>query len=144
MGKSMFDTYSCIMQFSSCCESAGSRPERDVCEIGAASKTKPLATHRVSWSSCDVSTVPPKVFPGENVTVLEGNDALLRCDVEGNPAPQVTWFAPNGAVVQNQTSGTNLTLQDVSRASHGTYNCTVKNYLGSDSGTVHLDVQCKF
>ena len=89
-----------------------------------------------------ISTVPPKAFPGKNVTVLEGNDTLLRCGVEGNPAPQVIWFAPNGTVLQNRTSGTNLTLEDVSRASHGTYNCTVKNYLGFDSGTVHVDVEC--
>ena len=90
-----------------------------------------------------ISTVPPKAFPGKKVTVLEGNDTLLRCEVEGNPAPQVIWFAPNGTVLQNQTSGTNLTLEDVSHASHGTYNCTVKNYLGSESGTVHLNVKCK-
>ena len=100
--------------------------------MGAASKTKLMATHRAFWSSCHISTVPPKAFPGENETVPEGNDTLLRCDVEGNPAPRVIWFAPNGTVLQNQTSGTNLTLEDVSHASHGTYNCTVKNYLGSD------------
>ena len=100
-------------------------------------------TRRVSWSSWHISTVPSKAFPGENVSVIEGSHTLLRCGVEGNPSPQVIWFASNGIVLQNQTSGTNLTLEDVSRASHGTYRCTVKNYLGCDSGTLHLDVQCK-
>ena len=80
----------------------------------------------------------------ENATAVEGDDALLVCEVEGNPTPWVTWTAPTGTVLQNGTWDTNLTLHNVTRGNSGTYVCNATNKLASDSKYVLLDVQCEF
>lgn len=77
------------------------------------------------------------------MTAKEGDNAVLACEVEGNPAPLVTWIAPNGTVIQNRTSDTNLTLEIVFRNSSGMYVCNATNMLGTDAKGVYLDVQCK-
>ena len=79
-----------------------------------------------------------------NVTAVEGSDALLVCEVEGNPVPLVSWTSPNGTVLQNRTSSTNLTLLNVSRHSRGEFVCQTSNNIGqSDSKELYLDVLCK-
>ena len=90
------------------------------------------------------SLVPTTVVvPPENVMAVEGSTVVLVCTAEGNPTPHVAWIAPNGTVLQNRTTDTNLTLPNVSRHSSGTYQCNATNELGSDSATVNLDVWCK-
>ena len=79
-----------------------------------------------------------------NVTIVEGSTVVLVCTAEGNPIPHVAWIAPNGTVLQNRTTDTNLTLPNVSCHSSGSYQCSATNELGSDSATVKLDVWCKF
>ena len=79
-----------------------------------------------------------------DVTGVEGSHVTLPCTAKGNPTPHVTWIAPNGTVLQNRTTDTNLTLPNVSRHSSGTYQCNAANEVGSDSVTVKLDVWCKF
>ena len=77
------------------------------------------------------------------MTAVEGSTVILVCTAEGYPTPHVAWIAPNGTVLQNRTTDTNLTLPNVSRHSSGTYQCNATNKLGSDSATVNLDVWCK-
>ena len=79
-----------------------------------------------------------------DVTGVEGSHVTLPCTTKGYPTPHVAWIAPNGTVLQNRTTDTNLTLPNVSRHSSGTYQCVAANELGSDSATVKLDVWCKF
>ena len=78
-----------------------------------------------------------------NVTAVEGSDALLVCEVEGNPTPFVTWMSPNGTILQNRTSGMNLTLSSVSRYMNGTYRCNATNKVGSDAQGVSLRIRGK-
>ena len=84
------------------------------------------------------------VIPPKNESVKEGSHVTLTCTAEGYPTPHVVWIAPNGTVLQNRTTDTNLTLPSVSRHSSGTYQCKATNELGSDSATMKLDVWCKF
>ena len=95
-----------------------------------------------------IFSVPAKVVEPEkdhtSVTVVEGSHVTLPCTAEGNPTPHVVWIAPNGTVLQNRTTDTNLTLPNVSRQNSGTYRCNITNKVGSDSATVELDVLCKF
>ena len=79
-----------------------------------------------------------------DVTGVEDDDVVLVCRAEGNPTPHVAWIAPNGTVLQNRTTDTNLRLPSVSRHSSGTYQCNAANKLGSDSATLKLGVWCKF
>ena len=81
----------------------------------------------------------------KKVEVVEHQDAVLMCEVEGNPTPQVTWTALNGTELQNGTGDTNLTLHNVTRGdSDSTYVCKATNELASDSKGAPLDVQCEF
>ena len=80
----------------------------------------------------------------EDVTAVEGDDALLVCEAEGNPTPWVTWTAPNGTVLQSGTGpDTNLTLYNVTRSDSGTYVCNVTNTVGVIMVKRRLDVLCK-
>ena len=80
----------------------------------------------------------------EKVEFVEHQDAVLVCEVEGHPTPNVTWIAPNGTAMQSGTGDTNLTLYNVTRGDSGTYVCNAKNKRGSDSNETLLDVQCEF
>ena len=84
------------------------------------------------------------VIPPKNESVKEGSHVTLPCTAEGYPTPHVAWIAPNGTVLQNRTTDTNLTLPNVSHHSSGTYQCNATNELGSDSVAVILDVLCKY
>ena len=79
-----------------------------------------------------------------NVTAVEGSTAVLVCKAEGSPTPHVTWISPNGTVLQNRTTDTNLIFTNVSRHSSGTYRCNASNELGSHSVTTNLVVWCKY
>ena len=79
-----------------------------------------------------------------NVRAVEGSTAVLVCKAEGYPTPHVTWISPNGTVLQNRTTDTNLIFTNVSRHSSGTYRCNASNELGSHSVTTNLVVWCKY
>ena len=97
-----------------------------------------------TWCNLVFFPVPATAFVFQaNVTAVEGSTVILVCTAEGNPTPHVAWIAPNGTVLQNRTTDTNLTLPNVSRHSSGTYQCKATNELGFDSATVNLDVWCK-
>ena len=90
-------------------------------------------------------SVPAKVVTtSAGVAAVEGSTVVLVCTTEGSPTPHVTWIAPNGTVLQNRTTGTNLTLPNVSRHSSGTYQCNATNKLGSHSVIVNLHVMCNY
>ena len=84
-----------------------------------------------------------KISGEEDVTAVERDDALLVCEVEGNPTPWVTWTAPNGTKLQSGIGDTNLTLYGVTRGKSGTYVCNVTNEVGGISVKRRLDVLCK-
>ena len=79
-----------------------------------------------------------------NVRAVESSTAVLVCKAEGYPTPHVTWISPNGTVLQNRTTDTNLIFTNVSRHSSGTYRCNASNELGSHSVTTNLVVWCKY
>ena len=100
--------------------------------------------HKLHYAYYETMTLVPAavVAPPENVTTVEGRPVVLVCKAEGYPTPHVAWIAPNGTVLQNRTSDTNLTLI-VSPGSRGMYKCEAKNELNSESRIVHLNVLCE-
>ena len=96
------------------------------------------------WQCFSFPVLAQVVNSSANVTVVEGSTAVLVCKAEGYPTPHLTWIAPNGTVLQNRTTDTNLIFTNVSRHSSGTYRCNASNELGSHSVTTNLVVWCKY
>lgn len=84
--------------------------------------------------------VAPKVTILPEVALMTGLDMILKCDVQGNPPPIVTWSKgarklPTGRQMHTKYSFTyTLKLADMNVAHLGKYNCSATNILGSDFG----------
>jgi len=76
--------------------------------------------------------VPPVIsslHPGSNLTVRKGSTVKLACNATGFPKPDITWqreyqMLPSG---EKQSSGSLLSLPNVSRHDSGTYICEAAN-----------------
>lgn len=89
-------------------------------------------------------------------TKNEGESVTLTCEVEGQPAPSVTWLK-NGNPFTIETSRMNVTqptthhrtnvslmINDLKRTDEGSYSCNVKNSYGEQNSTAALlTVNCK-
>jgi len=84
--------------------------------------------------------------PHGAISVKEGEEVNLQCEVSGNPQPSVVWSKQDGNVPQasHRTCPKNscLTLSSVSRDDSGVYTCSADNGVGQpDSATINLTVQ---
>ena len=89
----------------------------------------------------------------EDATIVEGEDVVFSCMVDGNPSPRVTWTKneENLNITANlrlTTSSLNnnhsLTITDVHRSDSGQYRCVIINSVGNlTSSAGNLNVQCK-
>ena len=79
-------------------------------------------------------------------TVNESETAILKCTVDGNPPPRVTWSKLNSSLPVGrhvvESSGA-LIVKDVRPGDDGVYSCRAENLLGSKNATAKLTVQCK-
>lgn len=87
----------------------------------------------------------PKVTIQPEVALMIGMDMVLKCDVQGNPPPIVTWSKgtrklPTGRQMHNKYSFTyTLKLIDMNAVHLGKYNCSATNILGSDFGITSVE-----
>ena len=91
-------------------------------------------------------TAPSLVQPLSAMTVNESQTAILKCTVEGNPSPQVSWSKLNGSLPVGRhvvASSGALILNDVRSEDDGVYTCGAENLLGSFHTSAKLTVQCK-
>ena len=91
-------------------------------------------------------SVPSLLQPPVDTTVNETQIAILKCTVDGNPPPQVTWSKLNSSLPVGrhvvESSGA-LIVKDVKPRDKGVYTCRAQNVLGSLNTTAKLTVQCK-
>ena len=98
----------------------------------------------------------------ENQTVNQhkSKEAVLFCNVTGNPYPKVTWLRngiPTGATLVREScvgqkygyyyknkEHTELVICDRTYLDSGFYTCAVENSVGKDSKDVFLNVTSKF
>uniref|UniRef100_A0A1I7VVS1 non-specific serine/threonine protein kinase n=1 Tax=Loa loa TaxID=7209 RepID=A0A1I7VVS1_LOALO len=90
----------------------------------------------------------PKILEiPENVTVAKNDTAVLKCKVEGNPAPTFKWSKglveiPSGGrcriVTDQQDNSVNLVMQKCRSNDDGQYTLTIENKHGKDSASVKL------
>ncbi len=67
--------------------------------------------------------------PRESLTVSEGADIELVCDVDGRPRPSVSWYLGQSVSAENSllAVGRTLHLRNLSRHSHKRYECVAVN-----------------
>ena len=75
----------------------------------------------------------------EVVTLTEGENVSLSCNVLANPAPELTWTYPQGQKVHKG----NLSLIRVTMNSSGTYTCQAQNSLGIVAKKIHVKVDIR-
>ncbi|KAL9975063.1 hypothetical protein ACROYT_G012179 [Oculina patagonica] len=78
------------------------------------------------------------------ITVNESQTAILKCTVDGNPSPKVTWSKLNSSLSVGrhvvESSGA-LILKDVRPGDDGVYSCRAENLLGQVNASAKLTVQ---
>ena len=89
----------------------------------------------------------------KDVTIVEGEDVVFSCTVDGNPSPRVTWTkneeklntTTNLQLTASSLNNNNsLTIRDVHRSDSGHYRCVIINSVGNiTSPPGDLNVQCK-
>nr|XP_058945534.1 hemicentin-1-like isoform X2 [Pocillopora verrucosa] len=84
--------------------------------------------------------VPSKVYPLENITVIEGENRTLTCNVSGSPALTVTWTEVSS---RSQSNGIMRYLTNINRSNAGEYVCKAKNDCGNSSARTFLTVLYK-
>ena len=75
-----------------------------------------------------------------NITVIEGENSSLTCDVSGTPMPSVSWTEVR---TSDRTEGNIRSLINVSRSDAGEYKCEASNFCGNDSKRTFVIVNCK-
>ncbi|XP_015778154.1 PREDICTED: striated muscle-specific serine/threonine-protein kinase-like isoform X2 [Acropora digitifera] len=77
-------------------------------------------------------------------TVNETKTAILKCTVDGNPTPKISWFKQNSLLPVGrhavEPSGA-LIVRDVKPGDDGVYSCKAENLLGSVNASAKLTVQ---
>ncbi|VVD05770.1 unnamed protein product, partial [Leptidea sinapis] len=85
----------------------------------------------------NVEAIPPEIKEGpENLTKVDGSEAVLKCRVFGAPKPVVKWMRDDVDVTggkYNITPEGDLVIPDVSYTDVGTYQCYAKNKFGEKS-----------
>ena len=85
-------------------------------------------------------TVPAVVYSLGNITVTEGENRTLTCNVSGSPTLSVTWTEIRTG---NRTIGITRELTHINRNESGEYKCEASNSCGNDTASTFLIVQCK-
>uniref|UniRef100_A0A8C6J6M2 Uncharacterized protein n=1 Tax=Melopsittacus undulatus TaxID=13146 RepID=A0A8C6J6M2_MELUD len=105
------------------------------------------------------STLPATILTKpRSITVSEGETARFSCDVDGEPAPIITWFRAGQPIVSSRRFQVTRTQYKVTRSKNiysleiqnaavsdtGKYTVKAKNYHGQCSATASLTVIRKF
>ncbi|XP_006903373.1 PREDICTED: tyrosine-protein kinase transmembrane receptor ROR2-like [Elephantulus edwardii] len=87
--------------------------------------------------------------PVNNITIVQGQTAILHCKVAGNPPPSVRWLKNDAPVVQEPRRviirkteyGSRLRIQDLDTTDTGYYQCVATNGVKTITGTGVLFVR---
>ena len=90
--------------------------------------------HSFTPVSPSVGVTPPQIDAQRNTA------QTFVCSAEGGPRNMFSWTRPSdGAVISNSSE---LEIEVANASVGGTYQCTVENTAGNDSGTVLLNGEC--
>ncbi|XP_015275106.1 PREDICTED: immunoglobulin superfamily member 10 [Gekko japonicus] len=96
---------------------------------------------------------PPRITnrPPRNIRTVAGASIQLNCMALGIPNPEITWELPDHSLLSTGSKGRpsgsellhpqgTLVIQNPKSSDTGTYRCTAKNQLGSDSTVTYVQV----
>ncbi|NP_001085068.1 microfibrillar-associated protein 3-like isoform X1 [Xenopus laevis] len=94
-----------------------------------------------------LDALPVVTLRVDHIIVKEGNGALIRCNIEGNPDPHFQWYNSNGHLLKEDNDeklwileNGLLNITSVSFEDRGKYTCVATNSHGSVNNTVTLRV----
>lgn len=104
---------------------------------------------------CFVTALSPAGYflnflePVNNITIVQGQTAILHCKVAGNPPPTVRWLKNDAPVVQEPRRviirkteyGSRLRIQDLDTTDTGYYQCVATNGVKTITATGVLFVR---
>ncbi|XP_032162220.1 tyrosine-protein kinase transmembrane receptor ROR2 isoform X1 [Mustela erminea] len=87
--------------------------------------------------------------PVNNITIVQGQTAILHCKVAGNPTPTVRWLKndapvvqePRRVIVRKTEYGSRLRIQDLDTTDTGYYQCVATNGVKTITATGVLFVR---
>jgi roundabout axon guidance receptor 2 len=107
-----------------------------------------VGVRQSSPATLQVLSPPILGAPPQDLSVKEGQDATLRCQVEGDPLPEISWSRDSESsrdldsrAVTDQQG--NLRIYSVLSSDEGLYTCTARNPAGSTNGTMSLLVHAE-
>lgn len=76
------------------------------------------------------------------VIVPKGHTKVIKCHVDGNPLPNITWQSEKKLQLSNNSvvTGDTITFDPVDPLHSGVYKCIAENELGTDTGVITLKV----
>ena len=79
---------------------------------------------------------------------MRGSDAILNCNVTGNPLPQEVFWNRNGSTIKENTKYSLpvrgvLNIKNTTSDDGGIYNCFASNNIGNDNANITLIVLSK-
>nr|XP_013808906.1 PREDICTED: tyrosine-protein kinase transmembrane receptor ROR2-like [Apteryx mantelli mantelli] len=85
--------------------------------------------------------------PVNNITVVQGQTAILHCKVAGNPLPNVRWLKndaplvqePRRIIIRKTDYGSRLRIQDLDTTDTGYYQCVASNGMKTITATGVLE-----
>ena len=82
--------------------------------------------------------------PITNVSVVEGGNVSLYCNITGVPDPTVTWSGDvNKVIIGRWLNITNISRPAEKRNNHWIYQCHANNTCGDASRVASIEVLCK-
>ncbi|NXA56643.1 ROR2 kinase, partial [Nothocercus julius] len=87
--------------------------------------------------------------PVNNITMIQGQTAILHCKVAGNPLPNVRWLKndaplvqePRRIIIRKTDYGSRLRIQDLDTTDTGYYQCVASNRMKTITATGVLFVR---
>ncbi|XP_033478920.1 vascular cell adhesion protein 1-like [Epinephelus lanceolatus] len=77
--------------------------------------------------------------PAHTITITEGDPLQLNCSAVGNPSPSYTWTLPS--THSSSLNSSIFTIDSVTAADEGPYNCSVSNIMGNVTVRFRVVVQ---
>uniref|UniRef100_A0A7E4ZRG5 Immunoglobulin I-set domain protein n=1 Tax=Panagrellus redivivus TaxID=6233 RepID=A0A7E4ZRG5_PANRE len=84
---------------------------------------------------------PPAIAPGQtSFNHVQGDSIVLPCEVDGEPAPEITWTL-NGAPAPGEIdSSGSLIIDNITEEHKGEYRCIARNSVGTDESAANVTV----